>query len=384
MCIVVRNFRAITRSRRCAPGLFSGMSTSFRLGAFILFALLIFAGGVFWIGNQHLTFASTYHLSADFPNVSGLNEAAEVRVGGIPEGTVRRIDLPRKPGEKVRVEMDLKVATRGVVKKDSIAAIQTEGLIGDKYVEVSFGSDQAENIKNGDVIGSEPPLDISDLMKKTSGILESAQDAMQNVDETAGNLKLITTKINQGRGTVGALINDKSVYQNANQATAALQDDAEALKHNFLLKGFFKNRGYEDTTDLKKNQIAQVPSGAPAKTFTYDAKKIFDKPDTAKLKDSKVLNESGMYLEQNPFGLAVVASQADMKGDSDKSKMLTEARAMVVRDYLVKNFKLEDSRIKIVGQGKVADAPDGGAVEILIYPVGTNVPASPTPSAAKR
>src|SRR5207253_387098 len=68
------------------------ISRSFRLGAFIILALLIFAGGVFWIGNKRFVFTSTYRLNADFQNVAGLLNGAEVRVGGIPEGTVKRID----------------------------------------------------------------------------------------------------------------------------------------------------------------------------------------------------------------------------------------------------------------------------------------------------
>ncbi len=86
-----------------------------------------------------------------------------------------------------------------------------------------------------------------------------------------------------------------------------------------------------------------------AKQFTYEAKKVFDKPDTAKLKDAKTLNDAGNYLQSNPFGLAVVAAHTDMKGDTEKDRLLTEARSMVARDYLVKNFKLEDTKIKTIG-----------------------------------
>src|SRR5882724_3086981 len=118
------------------------MSRAFRLGVFIVVALLIFAGGVFWIGNKQFLFHSTYRLRAEFQNVAGLNEGAEVRVGGIHEGTVRQIQLPAHPNEKARIVMDLAQRTQNVIKKDSVASIQTEGLVGDKFVEISFGSEQ--------------------------------------------------------------------------------------------------------------------------------------------------------------------------------------------------------------------------------------------------
>ena len=114
-----------------------------------------------------------------------------------------------------------------------------------------------------------------------------------------------------------------------------------------------------------------MPDKPVAKKFDYEAKKIFDKPDAAKLKDEKTLNDAGNYLQNNLFGLAVVAAYTDMKGDTEKDRLLSEARAMVVRDYLVRNFKLDDTRIKTIGVGKSDKAAEGGSVDVLIYAEGT-------------
>lgn len=352
------------------------MSRTFRLGLFIVTALLIFAAGIFWIGHQRFLFSSTYALKADFANVAGLNNGAEVRVAGIHEGSVKRIELPSHSNEKVRVVMDLQKATRGVIKKDSIAGIRSEGLVGDKYVEISFGSEQAAKVKDDDTIQSEPPLQMSDLVKKADGILNSAQGAMDSVNDTANNLRSISGKIDQGRGTMGALINDREVYQHASAAANALQEDMEALKHNFLLRGYFNKRGYEDTTELTKHQASHLPSVPPVRQFAYDGEKIFDKPDTAKFKKAKDLNDAGTYLENNEFGVAVVAAREDMKGDSQKNQVLAEARAMVIRDYLVENFKLDDLRVKTIAFAKSPGVSPNGRVEILVYPVGTKLPES--------
>ena len=360
------------------------MNRAFRLGVFIVATLLILVAAVFWIGKKQFLFHSTYRLQAEFENAAGLNGGAEVRVGGIHEGTVRQIQLPAQPNEKVRILMDMASSTRSVVKNDSVAAIKSEGLVGDKYVEITFGSEQAPKVKDGDTIQGQPPLQISDLFNKTNELLDTTKDAIQNVDESADNLKSITTKIDQGQGTIGALINNKKVYQNVNAGAAAFQENMEALKHNFFLRGFFKERGYQSAADLKKNEISQLPGAPVAKKFTYEAKKIFDKPDTAKLKNDKTLNETGEFLQSNQFGIAVIAAYTDMKGDSQTNHLLTEARAMVVRDYLVKNFKLEDTRIKTIGLGKSDKAPDGGAVEVLIYPQGTTTASIPDQSSSNQ
>jgi hypothetical protein len=66
-----------------------------------------------------------------------------------------------------------------------------------------------------------------------------------------------------------------------------------------------------------------------------------------------------------------------MEGDTQKDLVLTEARAMVVREYLVDNFGFDDSQVRTLGMGKQTDTPSDagwGAVRILIYPVGTGMP----------
>jgi phospholipid/cholesterol/gamma-HCH transport system substrate-binding protein len=175
---------------------------------------------------------------------------------------VKRINLPKRPDEKVTVVMDLQSATRDILKKDSVASIKSEGLLGDKYVEITFGSNEAARLNNGDTIAAAPPLDIADLIQKTNQILDTSQGAIQSINGTADNLKSISAKINQGQGTVGALVNDKTIYREASAGAAAFQGDMEALKHNFLLRGFFKKRGYEDSDELTKHAIARLPGGA--------------------------------------------------------------------------------------------------------------------------
>jgi len=272
------------------------MSTS-RLGVFIAGSLAVLAGGIFLIGNRQLEFRSTYTIRAEFQNAGGLVDGADVRVGGIHMGTVRAIELPKTPDGKVAVRMDLEDKTRAVVKRDSVASIQAEGLVGDEYVEVSFGSKDGAPIRDGDTITGEPPLEMSALFKKTDGILDDVQEAARSLDGSSKNMQAISDKINNGSGTVGALVNDKSLYNQVNTAAQDFQEDAEALKHNFLLRGFFKNRGYEDAAELTRNEIRQLPAGRYSREFTLDAKGLFDKPGTARLKSEKELKPIGQFLQ---------------------------------------------------------------------------------------
>src|ERR1700719_2771771 len=364
------------------------MSRAARLGAFIIATLTILAVGIFIIGSKQYLFTSTYRLKAQFATVVGLDEGAEVRVGGVHSGSVRGIELPNVPSGKITVLMDLQRSTHDIIKQDSVAAIETEGLLGNEYVSISFGSARSANVKDDDMIASQPPLVIADLMKKADGILDTSQQALDNVTVVTANLSSISGKINQGQGTVGALVNDKKIYTQMDQTTAGLRDtvnhaqagvaafqeNMEAMKQNVLLRGYFKKRGYENSSELAKNEVVELPQAPPLKTFTFESKQLFDNVDTAKPRNQKSLRAAGQFLADTEFALAVVVVATGSAGDTEKDLVLTQARAMVVRDYLVANFSFDDAQLKTLGLGKGKSANSDsccGTVEIMIYPADT-------------
>jgi outer membrane protein OmpA-like peptidoglycan-associated protein len=218
---------------------------------------------------------------------------------------------------------------------------------------------------------------------------------LNNINVVTANLSSISTKINQGQGTIGALVNDKKIYTELDQTTVGLRDtvshaqagvtdfqeNMEAMKQNFLVRGFFKKRGYESSADLVQNAIPDLPQATPLKTFTFDSKKLFDKEDSAKPKNEKSLRAAGQFLADTEFGLAVVVVSTGSTGDEQKDLVLTQARAMVVRDYLVNNFSFDDTQLKTLGRGKgKSGTPDSGwgTVEIFVFPTDTEVPAQTT------
>jgi outer membrane protein OmpA-like peptidoglycan-associated protein len=273
-----------------------------------------------------------------------------------------------------------------------VASIETEGLLGNQYLAISFGSAGQGDVKDGQTIQSEPPLEMADLLKKTNGILDTSQQAILNVTQATAHLNSVSAKIDSGQGTVGALVNDKQLYSNLAHTTTTLdatmvqaqtgvtdfKDNMEASKHNFLLNGYFKKRGYADAADLAANSISGLPQATPLKAFTYTVKKLFDQLDSAKLKNQKTLNAGGEFLADNQFGFAVVVVSAGMEGDAQKELVLTQARAVVVRNYLIENFGFDDSNLKTLGMGKqkgtTPDA-DWGSIQILIFTAGTEIPA---------
>ncbi len=363
------------------------MSRTARLGFFIFIALILFGLGIFLISKGQFLFRNTYPIKAGFVTVSGLTDGAEVRMGGVRVGTVSKIQLPERPGDKVQVVMEVGHAAMQLIRKDSTASIQTEGLLGNKFVRITFGSAGAAPIRPWDFIAGTPTLDVADIMAKTSEILDTANSALQNIQAATANVKDITEKINSGQGTIGKLINNNQIYRELHATSAEIANTAEqakagatgfrenmeALKHNWLFRGYFKKRGYSSETELTQYQIDRIPRTKPEMEFTFDAHDLFGS-DNAKLKHKKRLDDIGRYLESHSYGLVVVAAYSDMKGDSGEDLTTTQARALVVREYLVDNFKLRDTQIKTRGMGKrqaSAGAPAEG-IDISVYSSGAD------------
>jgi phospholipid/cholesterol/gamma-HCH transport system substrate-binding protein len=374
------------------------MSRVARLGAFIVFTFAILAAGVFIIGSKAYMFSSTYQLKAQFTDVAGLATGADVRVGGVHSGTVHSISLPHNPGEKVTVTMDMDRSTHEIIKQDSVASIETEGVLGSQFLAISFGSAGQGEVHSGDLLQSKPPLQMADLLVKANSILSTSQQVIQNASDATAHLSSVSAKIDSGQGSVGALINDKEFYDHLVLSTSDLQstilqaqagvtdfrDNMEALKHNFLLRGYFNKRGYDESSDLVENEIGQIPVGVPSRTFTFQSAQLFGDKDSVKLHHQQSLNDSGEFLAKNPFGVAVIVVSTGMEGDAQKNMVLTQVRAMIIREYLVQHFGFDDSQLKTMALGKqetgASNAISGG-IRILIFPVGSPVPPNKTESA---
>src|SRR6202021_1489980 len=123
------------------------MSRAARLGLFIIATLAILVAGIFIIGGKQYLFSSTYQLKAQFDNVVGLDAGADVRVGGVHSGTVSSIVLPHRPGEKVTVVMNLGKPTHEIIKQDSVATIETEGLLGTKILATFFVTQVSTHVR---------------------------------------------------------------------------------------------------------------------------------------------------------------------------------------------------------------------------------------------
>jgi phospholipid/cholesterol/gamma-HCH transport system substrate-binding protein len=164
----------------------------YRVGLFVLVALLAFLGMVYALGARARLFESRYTVHADFTEVGGLNEGATVRLAGVQIGRVKSVDLPSTPGGKVRVAMSIARRFSDRVRRDSVARIETQGLLGDRIVEISVGTAQAPPTKDDDVVAGQDPVDFSRIVARSA-------DAVKNVAALAESLRQTADALNRSK-----------------------------------------------------------------------------------------------------------------------------------------------------------------------------------------
>lgn len=224
-----------------------------RLGLFVVIGLVLFTLAIFLIGRQKNLFDPVFKLTSTFNNVSGLQVGNSVRFAGINVGTVDNINIIND--STVKVDLLIKNDVKKFIKADCQASIGSEGLIGDKLVVISQGQNSGKEVQEGQMLKSSEPVE-------TDAIIASLQVTAENFEIISDNLAQIMVKINSGKGTLGRLIQDTTIAQNLNQTivnlkkgTKGLDDNMEAAKHNFLLKGYFKKKAKE--AEKKKEEAAE-------------------------------------------------------------------------------------------------------------------------------
>ena len=168
------------------------IALKFRVGVFVLVALAVFLGLVYALGARARLFEARYTIHADFTEVGGLIEGATVRLAGVQIGRVTGVHLPGEPGGKVRVDLTIARRYSDRIRKNSIARIETQGLLGDKIVEITVGNATALPVAPGEVLAAR---DLADFGRVIAAGAETAKD----VGALAAALRETAEKVNQSK-----------------------------------------------------------------------------------------------------------------------------------------------------------------------------------------
>lgn len=302
-----------------------------RLGMFIAGGIAVFVIAIFIIGKQQNLFNPVFKITTTFLNVSGLQVGNNVRFSGITVGTVDNITIIND--STVQVDLMIKKTVQQFIKADSKAGIGSEGIIGDRVLIITQGSNDAAIAKDGQHILSKEPVETDDIIvslqatslsaevitvqlaeimtninngQGTLGRLIQDSTVAENINQIIGNFKTssegldetievtkenvfafmkslqktvgktevasnelgeIMTKINSGEGTLGRLIQDTTLATNLDvtiinlkESSVGLNENMEALKHNFLFRGYFKKKAKEESEKKRlEDELQNTP-----------------------------------------------------------------------------------------------------------------------------
>ena len=219
------------------------------VGAFVTGGLLLFAVGLFMIGDRRLLFTERFEVEADFGNVTGITIGTGVRLAGLDAGEVLGIEIPLNPGERFLVRMRVREDLRPLVRTDSVAAVLTDGLLGSVFIQIRSGSAGAPPVEDGASIRGVDAVEIADLIdegRRTfttvavefTGLREEMAEALGNLGTTIeSTAEFVTTAgedIAQITGTSAQAMDDALAVLAATQALVASLSEGEGTVGRLL------------------------------------------------------------------------------------------------------------------------------------------------------
>ena len=222
-------------------------AAKFRVGLFVLVALAAFLGAVYALGARARLFESRYTIHADFTEVGGLVEGATVRLAGVQIGRVSAVNLPPQPGGKVRVDLTIARRFSDRIRKNSVARIETQGLLGDRIVEITVGDASAPAVAPGEVLASRDPADFGRIVaagaetaKNVAALADALRETADQINKskmiesaatTVNKLGRVVDQVEQGRGWAHTLIYEEPIaLKRLNELIASTQTVIERVE----------------------------------------------------------------------------------------------------------------------------------------------------------
>lgn len=322
-------------------------SQKIRLGLFVIIGLMIFILAVYFIGDKQKMFGKTNHLEAVFNNVNGLQLGNNVRYSGISVGTVRGIEMINDTTIRVDMIIDKTIFTH--IKKNAIATIGSDGLVGNMIINIIPGIGEEASVQPGDEIRSRNRVSTDDIFNTLS-------KTNKNAATLTANLLKITDKMMDGKGTMGSLITDTLMARDLKETMRYLKLTGKGASETVL-----KLNQLIESLDNKDNVIGVIKDSAVAQKIknmvtNLDESSVgIDKAITnlnATIKNIKDGKGAINYLSNDPKLVRNIDST--MTNINQASFRLNENLEALKHNFLFRGYfrKLEKEKAKAAQLGK--------------------------------
>jgi phospholipid/cholesterol/gamma-HCH transport system substrate-binding protein len=330
-----------------------------KLGLTVIAAIAVLALGIMNMGGDGQLFASHYTLFMRMENTYGLKIGGPVRLAGFSVGSIEEITFPDDINDKrvvVRLNIEKKYQDR--IREDSDVAINSMGLLGDKYVEMGIGSEASPVLQDGDTVNGMPD-------SAMQNVLAGATTGLEGLNVVMGQLRIILDDVAKGQGTVGHLLKDEKLYKDLSSAITNIEDITMEMSQNkgALGKLIHDPALYNNLNDVarKTNELAgKLNEGSFIKLseneafytdmsslaqnlngLSYDARSFMENLESgniAKLSDDKQLYAR---IDRISTNLDSLLAKID-SGDGSAGKLLTDDE---LYDNMNKFFKDADALV---------------------------------------
>lgn len=253
-----------------------------RLGIFIISGLILLIVGLYLIGSNRNIFGRNITLYTTFYNISGLQVGNNVRFSGIDVGTVKKLEIVNDTTVKVTMQMD-ETLTR-FIRINSVASIGTDGLMGNKLINIDPGTQDAQQIADGTTIPSSKGVD-------TEQMLRTLNQTNQNVSMISEDLRILTGNINKSRGTLYTVLMDTTLAYSLKHTLTNIEVISSNLGNftselSAVVKGVQDGQGtlgglLNDSSSISKsfkNSLVQIEeSSKNLNSITLELKTAMDK-----------------------------------------------------------------------------------------------------------
>ena len=195
----------------------SNRKRSVIVGLFVVIGLVILLVGVLTIGSMKKIFSSNITVKTIFEDVNGLKAGNNIWYSGVKIGTVKSLRF--LPNSQVEVMLNIEEKSQEFIRKNALAKVSTDGLIGNKIIVISGGTQKVPSIEDGDELAVAK-------VESTEEMLNVLSENNKNLLSITDAFKKISKNILEGRGTVGMLLNDDRLYRDVDETLAGLKKAA--------------------------------------------------------------------------------------------------------------------------------------------------------------
>lgn len=299
------------------------------VGSFVFFGLIFFLGAILMVGNLRETFKNKLLVVAHFDEVNGLKKGNNIWFSGVKVGIVNSLTFYGK--SQVEVSMNIATTVKQYIRKDAKVRISSDGLIGNKILVIYGGTEKAGEVIEGDTLGVEKTFSSEDM-------INTLQENNKNALAITNDLKMISSRLSAGEGTLGKLLIDNSIYENINAATKSLKNTSEKAEQlvsslvtfssGLNTKGTLANELTTDTVVFNsiKASVKQLQLMADTATlFITNLKQAASNPKTS----------VGVMLYDEESGTRL---KETIKNLESSSKKLDEDLEAAQHNFLLKGY----------------------------------------------